>query len=418
MKIALLVQTYLPDRMGGTETYVHQLAEGLAKRGHEVAVVYHGRPKGKLGPQVYGVVTLDPFTVPKRVHGFRRGRDVDPPGFEKFLLDWKPDLAHFHSFNVEAGMDHVRVLRRHGIRYFLTYHLPAMSCLRGTLLRFGSEVCDGKIELGRCGACKLEADYFPRPLAEVVAKVSVPWWTLPEGPWQTRLAMPSLAGELAKSFREFLAGAAHVVACAEWTTELLRLNGLPHDKLTVIRQALPGKDRDRKLTLPPKEKPIRLGYFGRLAEEKGIDLLLQAMKAMSPKGVTCEIVGPVNERDSGIRFENIPGVTFRGPLRDEALREWIRSIDLMVLPSRWLETGPLALLETWDQGVPAIGTDLGGIREFFHANKMESLLFKPEDPAAIVTAVDRALAWSAPAPSAQIAGMESLVTKMEAIYQR
>jgi glycosyltransferase involved in cell wall biosynthesis len=37
--------------------------------------------------------------------------------------------------------------------------------------------------------------------------------------------------------------------------------------------------------------------------------------------------------------------------------------DFVCVPSRWLETGPLVVLEAFAVGVPVLGTDRGGIAE-------------------------------------------------------
>ncbi len=65
--------------------------------------------------------------------------------------------------------------------------------------------------------------------------------------------------------------------------------------------------------------------------------------------------------------------------RGSELISWLGSQDLVVNPSRWLETGPLTLLEAWDCGTPVIGTDMGGIREFMTSAGHSEMLFKNED---------------------------------------
>ena len=54
--------------------------------------------------------------------------------------------------------------------------------------------------------------------------------------------------------------------------------------------------------------------------------------------------------------------------------------DLAVVPSIWLETGPLTILEAFAAGIPAAGTDLGGIRELLKDQKGCFLL--PANPSA------------------------------------
>jgi len=424
-RIALLTQTYLPDHVGGTEIYVKHLAEGLTARGHEVAVVFHGHPREKMEGQTYQTIALPPFRSEKRVHGFRRARGVPPPGFQRFIDEWKPDFAHFHSFAVEAGPDHAQALTRSKVPYFITYHMPAMTCLRGTLMRWGHDICDGHIDPQLCGACALEDNYFSRSVATLAAKVSVPWKALPEGPWLTRVSMPSLIDELGESWRGFTEGAKHIIACSKWVRDLLLVNGTNGEKITMIRQALPGKTRVSTLRLPcSPRRALRLGYFGRIAPEKGVDLFLKAGRMLHSQKVpiVCEIVGPFSNAnlEAFVRQqadESQSWIRYLGTLKDEKLKDWIRSIDLIVIPSRCLETGPLTVLEAWDQGTPVIGTNLAGIREFFLQNGLESLLFEVENPASIAEAIKRTTEWKFSPPSVEVLGLEELLDQHENVYR-
>ena len=61
--------------------------------------------------------------------------------------------------------------------------------------------------------------------------------------------------------------------------------------------------------------------------------------------------------------------------------ETIRKYDALVVPSVWLETGPLVVLEAFAAGVPVIGSRLGGIAEMVR-DGVDGLLFgagNPED---------------------------------------
>jgi glycosyltransferase involved in cell wall biosynthesis len=54
------------------------------------------------------------------------------------------------------------------------------------------------------------------------------------------------------------------------------------------------------------------------------------------------------------------------------------SFDLIAVPSRWLETGPLVVLEAFAAGVPVLGSDLGGIAESVR-NGVDGALVRPGD---------------------------------------
>ena len=58
----------------------------------------------------------------------------------------------------------------------------------------------------------------------------------------------------------------------------------------------------------------------------------------------------------------------------------------MVVPSRWLETGPLVVLEAFAAGTPVLGARLGGIAELV-SDRVDGVLMPPEDPGAWASAI-------------------------------
>ena len=55
----------------------------------------------------------------------------------------------------------------------------------------------------------------------------------------------------------------------------------------------------------------------------------------------------------------------------------MQNYDLAVVPSLWMETGPLTILEAFAAGIPVAGTNLGGIKEILTDKKCFLL---PIDP--------------------------------------
>ncbi len=425
MRLAFLPSSYLPESLGGTEIYVHHLSEALTDIGHEIAVICHRPPNDQSDALTYEVISLDQYPAKRRADLYLHACSDEPPGFAQFLREWNPDLLHFHALTLGAGVGHARVASQYGIPYVITYHTPTISCPRGTLMRWGREVCDGFIEPRRCAACVLQSHGWPGLMAQTMAQSPLPWSWLPEGPWIPRLALPSLLAGGLETWREFMGGAAQIIACACWCRDVLVANEVPAHKITVLRQALPGADRTRRLKLPiGKSRPIKLGFFGRFCWVKGPDLLLQAAQQLVTQGIpaVCELVGPIAENErawaQALLADYKSLALYHGVKRGSDLTQWIMSLDLIVIPSRCLETGPLTLLEAWDQGIPVIGADLGGIREFMHDAGMQELLFAPDDANDVARAVRCALEWPVlRQPSVHINGMAELSQRMDRIYR-
>jgi glycosyltransferase involved in cell wall biosynthesis len=111
-----------------------------------------------------------------------------------------------------------------------------------------------------------------------------------------------------------------------------------------------------------------VGYAGRLVPEKGVDLLVRAMRGL-PGGVRLEIVGSGPERKRLIRQSETlrvaHRVNFRRALPSTEMPAFYRDVDCVVLPSRstssWTEQFGRVLVEGMASGAVAVGADSGEI---------------------------------------------------------
>ena len=123
-------------------------------------------------------------------------------------------------------------------------------------------------------------------------------------------------------------------------------------------------------------------YFGRLAPEKGIDILVQAV-ALVDRDLRLLVAG--SDVD-GTRAEleklsadlMLNRVEFLGHQDREALDDLIAGCLFTVVPSRWYDNCPMATLESFAHGKPVIGSNIGGIPEQIADGC--GLLFQPDDP--------------------------------------
>lgn len=287
-------------------------------------------------------------------------------------------------------------------------------------MRWGEEVCEGRIQPRQCAACSLHADGFPQAVSQLLAcsPLSASRW--PDGPWIPRLARRSLLQGKRNSFSEFMNGAAQVIACASWCRDVLLRNGVSPERVQVRRQALPGRSRTVRLKFPQK-KSIKIGFIGRFTWVKGPDLFLRALQELRQRGIDARgsLIGPIaqNEREwaESLLRRYAENAVYDGVKQGEELDSWLRSLDLVLVPSRCLETGPLTVLEAWDAGLPVVGANLGGIAEFLRDAGMESLLFTANDATAAAQAVIRATRWKGDVKT-EVRGMAELAQSMADVY--
>jgi glycosyltransferase involved in cell wall biosynthesis len=131
-----------------------------------------------------------------------------------------------------------------------------------------------------------------------------------------------------------------------------------------------------------KEENKKILYVGRLMEEKGLDVLLNAYSIVNAKmpNTNLIIVGKGHLRanlEEGADKLGLENVVFTGFISDSLVRQAYASSDLFVLPS-YAEIQPLVLLEALAMGLPAIGTRVGGVPEMIVDGK-NGYVLKPGD---------------------------------------
>jgi len=121
--------------------------------------------------------------------------------------------------------------------------------------------------------------------------------------------------------------------------------------------------------LPASSEKICFAYVGRLVQEKGIPILLQAAKKLVGEGHQLEVrlVGDGDERqklEAMIGREHLEGcVRIAGYLSGPALKDALRDVRVVVMPSIWEETAGLAAIEQMMRGRLVIVSDIGGLGE-------------------------------------------------------
>jgi glycosyltransferase involved in cell wall biosynthesis len=155
------------------------------------------------------------------------------------------------------------------------------------------------------------------------------------------------------------------------------MNGIAGDKFKIT---IDREKKRRELNIRETGPVIGLGV--RIAEQKGITYLLQAMPAviqMFPD-ISLVIAGTGELEDSLKREARDLGIDknvfFVGPRLD--MPELLKLFDAYVLPSLW-EGLPMVLLEAMAAGCPIIATDVGG-NYMAVTHRVNGSLVEPKNP--------------------------------------
>lgn len=174
-----------------------------------------------------------------------------------------------------------------------------------------------------------------------------------------------------------------------------------------LLEVMPQIGVDTKLFAPQtskrQQREFQIGFLGRLAPEKGIDVLFAAVRQLGERGHKCKAIicgsGPseadLRQEADKQKIANL--VTWRGAVRHEQAPMEIANFDVLVLPSRtiptWKEQFGHVLIEAMAMGVPVVGSTCG---EIPNAIACSDLVFQEDDDRGLAAILERMIvdrAW-------------------------
>ena len=199
-----------------------------------------------------------------------------------------------------------------------------------------------------------------------------------------------------KMFKKSLNACDNIISISEYNKNLL-LNRFDIDerKVAVIRLFVDSEESDATKIL----------IVGQIAERKGQDILLKAVKKINRKDIKIWVVGGEWEKNSEYNIDTLSNlakeigikenVVFFAQVSDETLKILYKSCDIFCLPSRTPKSGqkegiPVSLMEAMSYGKPVISTRHSGIPELVEeilveennvdelAKAIELLAYNPE----------------------------------------
>lgn len=120
--------------------------------------------------------------------------------------------------------------------------------------------------------------------------------------------------------------------------------------------------------MPDKDKYFL--FLGRLSNEKGITTLVKAFKECPDSKLIVAGTGPLEKELIQYKEQNkLNNIYFVGYKSGEELQELKKKAYFVIVPSECYENNPMAIIEAYAEGVPAIGANIGGIPEIIISNK-------------------------------------------------
>jgi glycosyltransferase involved in cell wall biosynthesis len=132
----------------------------------------------------------------------------------------------------------------------------------------------------------------------------------------------------------------------------------------------------------------RLIFVGRMAVEKGADVLLQAWKMAQTRDWTLTIIGDGPERARLQAEHPMDNVEWLGWKDHREVLNEVAGSKYLVMPSIWYETFGLTMIEAYAVGTPVIAADHGAMSEIVRSG-ITGHLFAANDPVSLSTVITR-----------------------------
>lgn len=350
MKILMVATNYNAPVGGGGQKSLKVLAESLIDAGHSVSVaaLAHGKPGVS---EVNGVAV---HYLP--IRNLYRPTDADRPAtiarfawhaldmfnplaardFKSVCQEERPDIVHSHVIS-GLSVSVWNAARSLGLPVVHTLRDQYLLCPRSTMFK-GERPC-----AGQCGDCKAMRLPHRRLSNQLTGVIGVSDFILDrhiQSGFFTNVPVRSVV-----------------------------FNARDPDTIGLDRKSAFSKD---------PAHPLRFGFIGSIAPNKGIEYLLQTFKTAAPSATELWIAGTGVKayQDYLMQEYTSSRVHFLGRV---APRDFYPQVDVVVVPSLWHEPLGMVVAEAFAFGKPVIGSRRGGIPEMIRHGE-NGFLFDPEQP--------------------------------------
>jgi len=323
MKILFIHNQY--TQRGGEDVALDLETKLLQEKGHEVEKLVFtndsiaGRSTSKITSAFKAVYNFDAYTKT-----------------ENLIRDFKPDIIHVHNLFFVASPSVLFAAAKFKIPVVLTIHNYRLVCANALLLRDGHvcELCIGKTI----------------PLDGIKYKC-----------YHNSSAQSALVTTIT-SFHKLVKTWQHKVSSYIVLTEFAK------DKL---KSSSLGVDENKLLVKPnfiddpgtgswPREDFFV--FVGRISEEKGIYILLEAFANMSAQKILVIGDGPQKQKLQE-QYASNPNIIFAGSMNKDEVLKTLQKSRALIFPSIWYEGLPFTIVEAFATGTPVIASKIGAMTD-------------------------------------------------------
>jgi glycosyltransferase involved in cell wall biosynthesis len=331
MKVLKVIHGFPPDYMAGSEVYSYHLVKSLSKQ-IEINVFTGVENEFAKEYAVYDE-KYDGIEV-HRINKFRRDYTYQQKfydekieaDFRKYLDKTKPDIVHFgHLSHLSTRLLGIAA-KEYQLPIVFTLHDFWLSCVKGQLINQNNDICSGA-SAEKCHHCS---------------------------PYQTTVKEVQKHLDYMQEILEFI----DIFLVPSHTLRNYFIQqGVSAEKLIFSKYGFNANKITFRKRSYNKKSSINFGFMGRIIPTKGIHILIEAFNVID---ANLSIYGKVGNQKRFLEQENIQ---FKGAYDNNNINQILDEIDILIVPSTWLENSPLVIQEAFLAGIPVITSNIGGMKE-------------------------------------------------------
>jgi glycosyltransferase involved in cell wall biosynthesis len=269
----------------------------------------------------------------------RRVRHIGSPVYSRtavadvraLLSSHRSQVLHLHNPFPLISFAVVSAARQAGVPVVQTVHNHRHTCMKGTYHRDGHPCQD-------CLGARLS------------------WPGVRHGCYRDSHAQSAVMAVALTQARRYREGVSRFIALTPEIASSLHQAGVPADKVVVKPNSVPDPGHAPQLG-------TGLAYVGRVSEEKGVPMLVEAWSTL-PEGRLGTLTVAGHGPAEGLVRRIAAGrsdVVVLGQVDHDTAIQVMRSAAVVAVPSRWPEAMPLTVLEAMALGRPVMAGKVGGL---------------------------------------------------------
>ena len=404
MNILLATYSYYPYNYGGTEVYVSGLAGYLKNEGHNVIIIagmpadafrehpvlhedehlktidYHFNSIRIIGVVMKNVTTTEIY----RKHRIESVTSWAAVLNKLPIVKW--DIVHMHAITSTIGESllEAAMQKSPAVKFIASYHVP-VSCVKGTLA-FGNKIqeCNVTPSVDICTPCNISSKQnWPFGISGLLSSL-IPYTSNEKLP--TSLRIKYLIKQFLIAFRSFDKHVDQWHVFSEQIRHILILNKVDEKKIMLLRHGVnpvffPNANDDSIQNRKASSQTIFL-FAARFNKVKGFFTMLRAWNTL-PENKE-RILWMIGENQSGEdevseainKTAQRNDIKWLGIKSQSEIAKIMKDVHCTMIPSEWVEIGPLIFHEAIAAGCDVIASDIGGCKELAHIYKIKSQMFK------------------------------------------